>query len=288
MSALQKRPLSSYEGQYLLENERDRFELFYSLIPYLKELESCIDAREAAFARRDQAKSKLEMPVLTTLISAVLYTVALAIPFLIVFYIVANVIKLDNGGSLYSAFEAWMESEPLSYALMKLLSPLTESSNGLFKFIAALLSITFVVVILPCVYILFPIALVFCLISGIFSRRAARRDIKESAEICEEMDLHIDQLVQILSIPLQMVPSDYQYSEALEYFCNCYINGRAYTLQEAIAAYDTYLHRKKLEHAQEVIHDNQTKILNEIHDQQDKLDRLQDTIRHVKDRVDWL
>ena len=112
--------------------------------------------------------------------------------------------------------------------------------------------------------------------------------MKESAEICKEMDLNIEQLVNLLAVPLQAVPLDYQYSEALEYFCNSYMNGRVHTLQEAITTYDTYLHRRKMEHAQEVIHDDQTMILEGIHDQQRKLDRLQDIIKRVKSKVDWL
>lgn len=288
MPLLQKRDLSSYEGQYLVENERERFELFYSLIPYLKELEACVDAREDALTRKAQAKGKLEMPLLTTIVSAVLITLALAIPFLIVFYIVTNVVKLDNGESLFSLYETWMESEPIFNGLMTKLLDSIDPDKTFLSLMVGLIGIVVIIVIPPCVYVLFPVVFVFCIISGIFNRKAARVDLKECDEICEEMDLNIEQLIQILSVPVQMVPSDYQYSEALEYFCNSYINGRANSLQEAIAAYDTYLHRKKMEHAQEVIHDEQTKIMNEIHDQQQQLDRMQDSIRRVKNRVDWL
>ena len=287
MSILQRRALSSYEGQYLIESERDRFELFYSLIPYLKELESCIDAREEALNRKSQAEETLKMPIFSTLMGAVLYTITLAIPFLIVFYIATNIIKLDNGQSLFSAYETWMEKEPLSYAFMGLIAPL-EEKGGIFSFIAILLGVVFVVTVLPCVYVLFPIVLILCIITGIFARQIARQDIKESSEICDRMDINIKQLIQAIDIPIQMVPPDYQYSDAIEYFCNCYINGRVHTLQEAIDAYDTYLHRRKMEHAQEVIHNDQEQILKEIHEQQEKLDRMQDTIRRVKNKVDWL
>lgn len=288
MSILQKRNLSSYKGQYIIESEKERFELFYSLIPPLRELESCIDARERALTSRNEAENTLKMPVLSTLISALLYTAAFAVPFLIVFYIVTNVIKLDNGQSLFSAYEALMEKEPLIYAFTGLISPLTENGSSFCNFIAILLGIAFVIIILPCVYILFPIILILCAILGVFSRKIARQDIKECAKIFEEMDFKIEQLTQIIAIPIQMVPLDYQYSEAIEYFCNSYINGRVQTLQEAMDAYETYLHRKKMEHAQEVIHNDQAKILKELNDQKDKLDRLQDTIKRVKNRVDWL
>jgi len=288
MPLLQKRDLSSYEGQYLVENEREQFELFYSLIPCLKELEACVDAREDAVTRKAQAKGKLEMPLLTTIVSAVLITLAHAIPFLIVLYIVTNIVKLDNGESLFSLYETWMESEPIFNGLMSKLLDSIDPDKTLLNLIAGLIGIVVIIVIPPCVYVLFPVVFVFCIISGILNRKAARKDVKECAEICEEMDLNIEQLIQILSIPMQMVPSDYQYSDALEYFCNSYINGRVHTLQEAIAAYDTYLHRKKMEHAQEVIHEDQAKIMKEMKEQQDKLDRMQDSIRRVKNRVDWL
>lgn len=288
MSILPKRNLSSYEGQYIVEDERERFTLFYALIPHLKELESCIETRDAAQSRKDQAKGKLERPLLSTFVSAALYTVSFAIPFLIIFYIIVNVIKLDDGKSLYSAYEAWLDASPCVSVVTGWLLSLANIDNFLCNIIAILLSLAFMFVIVPCLYFLFPIVFVLCTISTIFTRRTAKKDLKESAEICKEMDLNIEQLVNLLAVPLQAVPLDYQYSEALEYFCNSYMNGRVHTLQEAITTYDTYLHRRKMEHAQEVIHDDQTMILEGIHDQQRKLDRLQDIIKRVKSKVDWL
>lgn len=85
MPMLQKRPLSSYSGQYIVRNEKERFELFAALIPLLKELEDCMESRDAAKNRIAQAKSNLEMPIVTTLANAVVYTVIFAIPFLIIF-----------------------------------------------------------------------------------------------------------------------------------------------------------------------------------------------------------
>ena len=70
-------------------------------------------------------------------------------------------------------------------------------------------------------------------------------------------------------------------------FC-FYVNGRANTLKEAIDAYDTYQHRRKTEHDQEVLHADQAKIYEEIQQQNARLDDLQDSVRRVKNRVDWL
>ena len=55
MSGLIKRDLSSYEEQYIIENEIERFQLFYSMLPYRKELEFYIETRDAAQRRTDQA-----------------------------------------------------------------------------------------------------------------------------------------------------------------------------------------------------------------------------------------
>ena len=288
MSVLQKRSLASYEGQYIMETDREYFELFYTLVPHLKELESCIETRDTAQAQQEQAKSKLELPIFTVIISAVLYTLAFAVPFLIVFYIVINVVKLDNGESLFSVYDKWVGNEPITNTVANWIMPLAETESLFWQFMIGLLCIAFMLIVPPCIYFLLPLALVFCVISGIFTRITAKKDLKESIIICESMEQKIDQLVDELIIPLQVVPQDYRYSDALEYFCNSYFNGRARTLQEAIAAYDTYLHRKKMEHAQEVIHNDQTMILEEIRDQKDKIDRLQDTIKRVKDNVDWL
>lgn len=288
MSLLQRRTLSSYGGQYFISSEKDRFELFYSMIPYLKELESYILARDEVQKRREQNRSKLSMPILTILSSAVLYTVLLAIPFLIIFYIVVNVIKLDNGMSLFSAYEEWLETKVIVSVVLKWLLALFEVDNFLCQFISVVLNMAFVFLVVPCLYFLFPIALVLSFLGTIFSRMNAKAQLKEDGKFCEEIDQKIEELVRHIGIPLQNVPSDYQYSEALEYFCNCYINGRANTLQEAIAAYDTYLHRRKMEHAQEVIHNDQTKILNELHEQQEKMDRMQECLRRVKNKIDWL
>lgn len=288
MPILSKRNLSSYEGQYIVENENERFALFYSLIPHLKELESYIESRETAQRRKEQAKDKLKMPLLSTFVSAVLYTLSFAIPFLIIFYIVVNVIKLDDGKSLYSVYEAWLDSSPGVSMVTGWLLPSAKSDNLLWGLIGIPLGLVFLFAVVPCVYFLFPVVFVLCMISTIFTRKTAKTDLKESTKICAEMDLNIEQLINVLAVPLQTVPPDYQYSEALEYFCNSYMNGRVHTLQEAITAYDTYLHRRKMEHAQEVIHNDQTMILEEIHAQQRKLDGIQDAVKRVKNKVDWL
>ena len=288
MSKLKRRILSSYEGQYIVEDERERFELFYSVLPHLKELESYIETKDAAQRRREQAQSRLEMPVLSTFINALLYTISFAIPFLIVFYIILNVVTLDDEKSLYSAYEAWLDASPIVSMVTGWLLLPANVNNFLCKLISILLSFLFMFVVVPCLYFLLPMVFVLCSISTICTRRAAKKDLKESAEICEEMDLNIGLLVNLLAVPLQAVPPDYQYSEALEYFCNSYMNGRVHTLQEAVTTYDIYLHRRKMEHAQEVIHNDQAMILEEIHNQQKKLDRLQDTITRVKSKVDWL
>ena len=218
--------------------------------------------------------------------SAVLYTFSFAIPFLIVFYIVVNVVKLGGDKSLYSVFEAWLNYSPSVSMVTGWLLPSTD--NFLWGLIFIPVGLVFLYAVVPCIYFFFPVVFVLCTISMIFTMKTAKTDLKESAEIIEEMNLSIELLVNELEIPLQAVPSDYQYSEALEYFCNSYMNGRVQTLQEAITAYDTYLHRRKMEHAQEVIHNDQTMILEEIHDQQRKLDNLHDAVKRVKNKVDWL
>lgn len=246
MSLLQRRQLSSYGGQYFISTEKDRFELFYSMIPYLKELESYILARDEARRRREKNRSNRSMPILTILSSSLLYTVLLAILFLIIFYIVVNVIKLDNGMSLFSVYEEWLEATVIVSVVLKWLLELLEVDNFLSQFISVVLNMAFVFLVVPCLYFLFLIALVLSFVGTIFSRMNAKAQLKEDRKFCEEIDQKIEELVRLISIPLQNVPSDYQYSEVLEYFCNCYINGRANTLQEAIAAYDTYLYRRKM------------------------------------------
>lgn len=288
MSILQRRTLPSYGGQYLIENERERFELFYALIPPLKELESYEAARNAAMNRKKQADQKLAAPVLTTIISAVLFTFAFAIPFLVVFYIVTNVVKLENGISLFRAYEQWLESRVLVSVILEWLAQLMHVDNVLCQFLSGMLMMIFMFLLVPCIYFLFPLMIALCTVSTVFTQIATKKELKEDLKLCQELEPIIAELNEVLALPLCHVPRNYQTSEALEYFCNCYINGQAYTVQEAIAAYDTYLHRRKMEHAQEVIHNDQTKILNELHDQRDKLDRMQDSIRRVKNRVDWL
>ena len=288
MAILQNRTLSSYGGQYIIESERERFELFSALISPLKELESYTDSRDAAMRHIAQSKSKLESPILTILIGAVLYTVAFAIPFLAVFYIVVNLVDLPNGSSLFDAYKNWVDTTPLSYHVLDFFANLMKGDGFLSAIIPVLLSLAFLYLIVPCVYFEFPIVLVFCIISTIISRATARKELQENLERCKEMEGRIAALTDLLILPLEHVPYDYRYSEALEHFWNSYINGKANTLKEAIDIYETYQHRKKMEHAQEVLHADQTKIYEEIQQQNARLDDLQDSVRRVKNKVDWL
>lgn len=160
--------------------------------------------------------------------------------------------------------------------------------GGILSIIPALLAIAFMYLVAPCIYFEFPVVLVFSIISTIGSRTTTQKELQEDTELCKELDIQIASLSDLIILPLQHVPYDYRYSEALEHFCNSYMNGKASTLKEAIDIYDTYQHRRKMEHAQEVIHADQTRIYEEIQQQKIQLNDLEDSIRRVKNKVDWL
>ena len=66
-----------------------------------------------------------------------------------------------------------------------------------------------------------------------------------------------------MDFAITFVPPDYRTSEALEFFCNDFANGKVTNLKEAMKEYDLYCHRKSVEETQKKAASEQTRLLQE-------------------------
>lgn len=283
-----QKELSDYGGTFIFKDYNTLFELYGALIVPMKRLEHAFDKRDRSIEQRCLAEEKLQFPILTILTKIVLYTFTFAIPFLVVFYITANLVKFSSGESLLEAYDEWAGG---LYIVKQFFSWAHSVQSGAAFWLSlgiVLLEFFFCFILIPCTTVLLPMVVVCSTIGTIISIFSAKQSIREAKEIRNEAEKQIDILLEQLKIPLEYVPKDYRYSTALEYFYNSYINGRASTLKEAIDSFDTYLHRKKMEHSQEVLHQEHLEILRKIQYQSIQINTLNNSVDHIKNKVDWL
>lgn len=57
-------------------------------------------------------------------------------------------------------------------------------------------------------------------------------------------------VMKSLTPVIHILPPNYRYALAAEYIYNCFLNSRAYTIQEAVNLYEEQLHRWRIENAQ--------------------------------------
>lgn len=60
-------------------------------------------------------------------------------------------------------------------------------------------------------------------------------------------------VIKQLSPVIHILPPNYRYALAADYIYNCFLNNRAYTIQEAVNLYEEQLHRWKIENTQEMM-----------------------------------
>lgn len=220
-------------------------------------------------------------------------TIKLAIPFAIVFLIVTNLVHTKDGTSWYKLYEdmtnnmvifAWIGK--LSSAILAKISKLGFLLNFILGLLMLIIFIILSLCVIPSFMFLFPVLAVIFVIISLFTHKSNQKTIEKNSVTLKDIQEEIDFIVDDLTLPLQFVPPDYCYSEALEYFCRSYANGKASTIKEAMILYDNYLHQQAMEQGQQEISHKQSKILDEIEYQNQRLDSIQSELNDVKSTAD--
>lgn len=270
---------------FVAHNDDDLFQLFRLLIRPLQDLENLCCQEEEIKQQKIKAYNAMHPSIFSTILTSIVTTIFLSIPFTIIFLIVSNIIRFDDV-TLFDIFDKWTSNIPFVEALFNWLA---NPKEGILWYILSFVAILFVgFVVLPNIFILLPATLVINIVILIVSAIKGKSTYKSCEKTLEELKDKIDFLMEQLSIPLNLVPPNYRHSAALIHFCNSYANKRASTVKEAIECYETDLHRKKVEDAQNIILQNQAEIAQQIQSQNDTINDLQQSVKKVKNKVDWL
>ena len=244
--------------QFQIHDEKEMFSLFYVLSKYLKEYENMTALRKKDNQLLINGLEDVNKPA-TYVISSVLGgTIVFGIPFLIIFYIVTNVVHLGDGRSLYYVYDTFIENIPVVNRFLTWLSDFHGES-----IILLLLHLLFVLVLwytlVPCITVLMPAMAVISL----FQLKKIKKSIPKLRDEVRELDKYISELEKEMDFAITFVPPDYRTSEALEFFCNDFANGKVTNLKEAMKEYDLYCHRKSVEETQKKAASEQTRLLQE-------------------------
>ncbi|MBQ7291313.1 MAG: hypothetical protein IJW76_06305 [Clostridia bacterium] len=270
---------------FVAHNDDDLFQLFRLLIRPLQDLENLCCQEEEIKQQKIKAYNAMHPSIFSTILTSIVTTIFLSIPFGIIFSILSSIIPLGDG-TLFDAFDKWAAGIPFIGTLLDWVTP---SKEGLLWIILGFIVLIFMeFIVLPNLLILFPITLIVNIIILIVSAVIGKREYNSCVKTLEELKGKIDFSMEQLSIPLNLVPPNYRHSAALIHFCNSYANRRASTVKEAIECYETDLHRKKVEDAQNIILQNQLEIAQQIQSQNDTINDLQQSVKKVKNKVDWL
>lgn len=264
--------------------EKDVFLLYGRLVSPMKELEDTCERQRQQEEAIANAKATIATCFITPFIHAIIWTVALAIPFLFIFWIAGNVIRLEDGVKFASAYISWYEDLPIS----NMMEGWGKGIDNLLLHFLFILFLGFVeFLLMPNVIVLLPIMFVVGIFATIIGVIRAKFVLTTGKKELEELNQQVSVKIEQLSDPLSFVPPNYRFSEAIEYFYMCFCNQKADTLKEAVILYDNYAHQKKMESSQEALIQQQIQVLKEIEYQNVQLKNINRKLRTIDNRLFW-
>lgn len=267
-----------------VESVRDLFGLYARLSQPLKEMERVCEQQENLQNEIRSAKETIGSAFIRPFTSAIVWTLVLAIPFIILFLIVSNVAHAADGRTLFDVYDQWLSGTAFGQKFLGVLP--TGASAG--SLIMILLSVVVWSAIFPCVIFLLPVMFVLSLIVTIFSVISAKKVVKKNTVEIPVLQSEIDGRIQALSDALSYVPPDYRFSMAIDHFCQSYANQKADSLKEAVNLFDIYMHQLKIEQKQQEILDVERRKLSELTYQSAQLEKINREIKQIRRDVDWM
>lgn len=267
-----------------ISEEADVFRLYGKLVEPMKKFEETCRIHEAQKKDVTNAKDTIHTCFITPFVYAALITVALAIPFVIIFWIVVNVVQVEGGIKLVDLYYPWYES----FAIRDIVVNWSMGIEGLFlQFLSLIVVAIFEFVLMPIALILVLPAFGLGIIGTILGVIHASMVIAKAKIELPVREQQIEKMLEQLTEPLTYVPPSYRYSEAIEYFYNSFCNKRADELKEAVNLYDTYVHRRSLEESQQVMIQNQVEMLKKIDYQTVQLKKMNSKLKDIEHAIWW-
>ena len=266
-----------------IETVQDIFGLYARLSGPLKEMEQVCDRQETLKKELKEAKETVSIAFIKPFLSALAWTFALAIPFIVLFLIVTNVSHVPDGRSLFDAYDDWLSGTALGAKFLEIIP-----REGFWGFICMVLSLAVWCGIFPCVIFLLPAMFVLSVIVTVFSVIFAKRVIKKNTAAIPVLQQEINERIQAMAEALAYVPPDYRFSMAVDHFCQSYANQKADSLKEAVNLFDVYLHQQKMEQKQQEILNVERRKLSEMAYQSEQLEKINRELKQIRRDVDWM
>lgn len=251
------------------------FKEFEKRSKYKWELEQTLE-REPALA-----KSPISFNFTGTIRDIFSDTLIWAIPFLIVFWVIMNVVQVNGEKLLMDMYTELLD--PVHEAIYAQLSDMV--------LIGILVELLVLFVLFPLLALLFPFMIVRNVISEMRHISQRKKKNEETLKTCEKIrrellpqaEAAVRDAREKIAPYVEKIPKDYRNSSALAFFSNSFFNSKVKNLQEAVNLYDQYLYRQRMEQSQREIAEAQRKAQRESMDAIDALSRQMD---HLQDQID--
>lgn len=261
-------------GQNINENTnwQELFGLYRSLIGPFQEFEERVHNKRNIEKDASNARGTIDYGYRRIIREAFSHTIKGAIPFLIFFYVILNVVHV-NGEKLYYYFEMLVD-------YLGEFIPLPEASGEVtFIFMTILLILTLVSLFIlyvpfPCLTLLFPLMIVGSVISRTHVITKAKKTLKDCEELLPQAEAAIREAYTSIAPYVDKVPQSYRNSHALAFLSSSFFNYRARNLQEAVNLYDQYLHQQRLEQGQREMAAAQKAAMDDMFRQLDHMEDL--------------
>ena len=261
--------LSYGKGRKMEQNKRqitswhDLFSLYRDLVGPFQKFEK-LSSRQRELERKleqdaEYAQEKIRFDFKGTIQDIFWDTLKWAIPFLIVFWVILNVVQV-NGEYLLND----MYGE-----LMYIIHDQLIEEGGTLIDLVYYLGVG--IILGPCLIFLFPFMLIRNVISEVQHISQRKKKNEEILKACEKA--RMEQLPQLeaakqdtlkrIAPYFNCIPSNYRNSHALAFFSDSFFNWKVKDIQEAVNLYDQYLHQQRMEQSQREIAEAQGRALRE-------------------------
>ena len=269
----------------VVENLNDLNRLYHKLLEPVRNVETLSARQEQLQDELSEAKSTLSSRFITPFSLALQFTVTLAIPFLIVFFLFLFFKKNPEGVRYFTLYDHWIGDatflnwmEPILYGLEDLLGTVI---GGLISMIIAFIAF----IITPAFIFLLPAMFIISVIFTVISCIGARGNIKRIPQEMESLESEIKGIINRISEDITYVPPEYRFSDALDFICKAFDNEKADSLKEALLQYDDFAHKRRVENAQQEMLINQYEELRMLAYQSIQLNSIKSDISSIKSRV---
>lgn len=272
-------------------NWNELFSLYRSLVsPFLEYEERSKNKRELERKLEwnvKDAKKPVRFDCKRTIRGVISDILKWAIPFLIVFWVIMNVVQVNGEKLLLDMYS-------------ELLNPVYDAiyaQLGSMVLIGLFVELFVFGALCPCLVLLFPWMLVRNVIYRMRWVSQKKKKNEETLKACEkaykellpQAEAAIQEAWKKIAPHLNRIPPDYRNSRALAFFSKSFFNGKVKNLQEAVNLYDQYLHQQRMEQGQREIAKAQIKAQKESMAAMDDLSRQMAYMQEeLQDQIDSL